>query len=72
MELTQWGEERLAQKDYPKGEFQLNKSHKIPDCSIYIDAMVNTIRTNWKNLYFTPLIDEFIEFRKTIENMQKQ
>lgn len=71
-ELIQWGEERLSKKDYPKGTFKLSKSHKIPNCEKYIDAMVNTIKYNWKNIYFTPLIDEFIEFRKMVEELAQE
>ena len=53
--LLQWGQERLDKGDYPKETVRVNVSHSIPDCRVYIDAMVHTL--------FRPMVEEFDEFR---------
>lgn len=62
-ELLKWGKERLEKKDYPKEPMQISVSHRIPDCEIYIDAMIHTLSRQWENPLFRPMLDEFSDFR---------
>lgn len=61
--LLQWGQERLDKGDYPKETIRVNTSHSIPDCRVYIDAMVHTLALHWENPLFRPMVEEFDEFR---------
>lgn len=65
-DLISWAKERLEKEDYPQGVFQFGPHRKIPDCKVYLNAMLHTIECNWENPLFYPLIEELDDFRSTI------
>lgn len=65
-DLMKWTKERLEKKDYPQGVFQFGSHRRIPDCGIYLNAMLHTIDCNWENPLFYPFIEELNDFRTAI------
>lgn len=69
-DLVGWVKERLEKKDYPQGNFQFGSHRKIPDCEVYLNAMLHTIVCNWENPLFYPFIEELNDFRSEMTKHQ--
>ena len=71
-ELMQWAEERLVKKDLPKGSYQFTRTDKILDCEFYVKKAISMMKSNWRNPFFRPIVDDFCAFKEHIEGLEKQ
>lgn len=68
-ELLTWAQDTLANKKCPQGEFQINVSTKVINCTEYLKSMFSVISNNRENPTFFPAIDQLREFREKLKEV---
>lgn len=68
-ELLTWAQDTLDNKRYPQGEFQINVSTKVINCTEYLKSMISVISNNRENPTFFPAIDQLREFRERLKEV---
>lgn len=68
-ELLTWAQDTLDNKRYPQGEFQINVSTKVINCTEYLKSMISVISSNRENPTFFPAIDQLREFREKLKEV---
>lgn len=68
-ELLTWAKEKLSNKSYPDGKFQINKATTVLDCASFLSSMIQMISRNWENPTFYPVIDQLRAFREKLKEV---
>ena len=66
-ELLEWAKKMLETKNYPTGEYPIDKCTVIIDCKLFLESLIAMISRNWENPTFHSTIEQLWKYRETWE-----